>query len=101
MTHMPFYHGAHIVVITFARDLVPVTGWEGARLVATPVTGKEAKDWASQHLWGNCSSLYTPFCGADGDDIDYDALRALVRHCLVTLTRTGSGSLVASVSFGR
>ena len=41
--------------------------------MATPVTGKEAKDWASQHLWGNCSSLYTPFSGLDGDDIDYDA----------------------------
>jgi hypothetical protein len=26
ITHMSFYHGAHIVVITFARDLVPVTG---------------------------------------------------------------------------
>ena len=57
--------------------------------MATPVTGKEAKDWASQHLWGNCSSLYTPFSGTDGDDIDYDALRALVRHCLVDLDQDG------------
>ena len=57
--------------------------------MATPVTGKEAKDWASQHLWGNCSSLYTPFSGTDGDDIDYHALRALVRHCLVDLDKAG------------
>lgn len=53
------------------------------------VTGKEAKDWAAEHLWGNCSSLYTPFCGPDGDDIDFEALRALVRHCLVDLDQDG------------
>jgi 4-hydroxy-tetrahydrodipicolinate synthase len=57
--------------------------------VVTGVTAKEAKDWASEHLRGNCSSLYTPFCGLDGDDIDYDALRALVRHCLVELDQDG------------
>ena len=55
----------------------------------TGVTGKEAKDWAAEHLRGNCSSLYTPFCGLDGDDIDYDALRTLVRHCLVDLDQDG------------
>jgi 4-hydroxy-tetrahydrodipicolinate synthase len=27
------------------------------------VTGAEAKAWAREHLRGNCSSLYTPFCG--------------------------------------
>ncbi len=52
-------------------------------------TAKEAKDWAREHLRGNCSSLYTPFSGVDGDDIDYDALRALVRHCLVDLDQDG------------
>src|ERR1700676_4479734 len=57
--------------------------------VPTRVTGKEAKEWASQHLWGNCSSLYTPFSGPDGDDIDFDALRALVRYCLVELDQDG------------
>jgi 4-hydroxy-tetrahydrodipicolinate synthase len=57
--------------------------------VVTRVTGKEAKDWAAEHLWGNCSSLYTPFCGLDGDDIDYDAVRALVRHCLLDLDQDG------------
>ena len=57
--------------------------------MVTAVTGKEAKDWASEHLWGNCSSLYTPFCGLDGDEIDYEALRALVRHCLVELDQDG------------
>jgi 4-hydroxy-tetrahydrodipicolinate synthase len=57
--------------------------------VVTGVTAKEAKDWAAEHLWGNCSSLYTPFCGLDGDEIDYPALRALVRHCLVELDQDG------------
>ena len=26
--------------------------------------------------------LYTPFCGEDGDDIDWDAYRTLVRYCV-------------------
>jgi 4-hydroxy-tetrahydrodipicolinate synthase len=30
-------------------------------------------------------SLYTPFSGPDGDGIDLDAYRALVRHCVGTL----------------
>ena len=30
-------------------------------------------------------SLYTPFSGVDGDDIDFDAYRTLVRHCVGTL----------------
>jgi 4-hydroxy-tetrahydrodipicolinate synthase len=49
----------------------------------------EAKSWAQEHLRGNCSSLYTPFSGRDGDDIDYEALRQLVRHCLGTLDQDG------------
>ncbi|WP_330254994.1 dihydrodipicolinate synthase family protein [Nocardia sp. NBC_00565] len=53
------------------------------------VKAKEAKEWAHESLRGNCSSLYTPFSGLDGDDIDYDALRALVRHCLVHLDQDG------------
>jgi 4-hydroxy-tetrahydrodipicolinate synthase len=57
--------------------------------VPTRVTGKEAKEWASQHLWGNCSSLYTPFSGPTGDEIDYTALRTLVRHCLIDLEQDG------------
>ncbi len=28
------------------------------------------------------NSLYTPFCGTDGDDIDWDAYRTLVRYCV-------------------
>src|SRR5580704_4692143 len=27
-------------------------------------------------------SLYTPFSGVDGDDIDWDAYRLLVRYCV-------------------
>ena len=50
--------------------------------MSTRVTGKEAKEWASEHLWGNCSSLYTPFSGPAGDDIDFEALRAVAELCL-------------------
>jgi 4-hydroxy-tetrahydrodipicolinate synthase len=53
------------------------------------VTGVEAKGWAREHLRGNCSSLYTPYTGRDGDEIDYQALRALVRHVLVDLDQDG------------
>jgi 4-hydroxy-tetrahydrodipicolinate synthase len=53
------------------------------------VSSADAKDWAREGLRGNCDSLYTPFCGPDGDDIDFDALRALVRHCLVDLDHDG------------
>ena len=30
----------------------------------------------------SATSLYTPFCGKDGDDIDWDAYRTLVRYCV-------------------
>ena len=52
-------------------------------------TAAEAKEWARAHLRGNCSSLYTPFSGRDGDGIDYAALCALVRYCLVDLDQDG------------
>jgi 4-hydroxy-tetrahydrodipicolinate synthase len=43
----------------------------------------EARDWAaSGGLRGIGDSLYTPFCGRDGDDIDWDAYRTLVRYCV-------------------
>jgi 4-hydroxy-tetrahydrodipicolinate synthase len=44
---------------------------------------RDAKEWAaSGGLHGIGNSLYTPFSGVDGDDIDYDAYRALVRYCV-------------------
>jgi 4-hydroxy-tetrahydrodipicolinate synthase len=44
---------------------------------------RDAKEWAAGGgLHGIGDSLYTPFSGADGDDIDYDAYRALVRYCV-------------------
>ena len=44
---------------------------------------RDAKEWAaSGGLHGIGDSLYTPFRGTDGDDIDYDAYRALVRYCV-------------------
>jgi 4-hydroxy-tetrahydrodipicolinate synthase len=42
----------------------------------------EARTWARTALRGIGNSLYTPFSGADGDDIDWDAYRALVRYCV-------------------
>jgi 4-hydroxy-tetrahydrodipicolinate synthase len=46
---------------------------------------KEARQWARHALHGIGDSLYTPFSGDDGDDIDWDAYRTLVRHCVGTL----------------
>src|SRR3954466_948762 len=44
---------------------------------------RDAKEWAtSGGLRGIGNSLYTPFSGTDGDEIDYDAYRALVRYCV-------------------
>src|SRR5258708_24458454 len=43
---------------------------------------KEARAWAQSTLGGMGNSLYTPFCGDDGDDIDWDAYRTLVRYCV-------------------
>jgi 4-hydroxy-tetrahydrodipicolinate synthase len=45
-------------------------------------TAKEARTWARSTLRGIGNSLYTPFCGDDGDDIDWDAYRTLVRYCV-------------------
>ena len=45
-------------------------------------TAREAREWARSSLRGIGNSLYTPFCGTDGDDIDWDAYRTLVRYCV-------------------
>lgn len=45
-------------------------------------TASEARSWARSALRGIGDSLYTPFCGTDGDDIDWDAYRTLVRYCV-------------------
>src|SRR3984893_13324387 len=45
-------------------------------------TAREARAWARSALRGIGDSLYTPFCGTDGDDIDWDAYRTLVRYCV-------------------
>lgn len=45
-------------------------------------SAREAREWAADGgLRGIGNSLYTPFSGRDGDDIDYDAYRTLVRYC--------------------
>ncbi|OHV01004.1 dihydrodipicolinate synthase family protein [Mycobacterium talmoniae] len=48
-------------------------------------TASAARDWARSALRGIGDSLYTPFRGVDGDDIDWDAYRALVRYCVADL----------------
>jgi 4-hydroxy-tetrahydrodipicolinate synthase len=46
-------------------------------------SARDARDWAaSGGLHGIGDSLYTPFSGPDGDDIDFDAYRTLVRYCV-------------------
>ena len=50
-------------------------------------TAREARDWAHGGIRGIGDSLYTPFSGPDGDDIDWDAYRTLVRYCVGELGR--------------
>jgi 4-hydroxy-tetrahydrodipicolinate synthase len=50
---------------------------------------REAREWAQTHLRGIGDSLITPFKGPDGDEVDDEALRALVRYCLVDLDHDG------------
>ncbi|CAM4455792.1 2,4-dihydroxyhept-2-ene-1,7-dioic acid aldolase [Mycobacterium basiliense] len=45
-------------------------------------TAGEARAWAPGALRGIGDSLYTLLCGADGDDIDWDAYSTLVRYCV-------------------
>src|SRR6478672_7207022 len=45
-------------------------------------TARDARDWARSGLRGIGDSLYTAFSGTDGDDIDWDAYRTLVRYCV-------------------
>lgn len=42
----------------------------------------DARAWAKTALMGIGDSLYTPFTGTDGDDIDWTAYRELVRYCI-------------------
>ena len=46
------------------------------------VAAKDAREWARESLRGIGDSLYTPFSGPDGEDIDWDAYRALVHYCV-------------------
>jgi hypothetical protein len=46
-------------------------------------SARDAREWAANGgLHGIGDSLYTPFSGRDGDGIDFDAYRALVRYCV-------------------
>jgi 4-hydroxy-tetrahydrodipicolinate synthase len=50
-------------------------------------TAADAYEWAHDVLRrpGIGDSLYTPFAGPDGDEIDFQAYRDLVRHCVGAL----------------
>lgn len=52
-------------------------------------TAAEARSWAPGGLRGIIDSLYTPFSGTGGEDIDEAALRYLVGHCLGALDHDG------------
>src|ERR1700678_3428597 len=46
-------------------------------------SARHAREWAADGgLHGIGNSLYTPFSGRDGDGIDFDAYRTLVRYCV-------------------
>jgi len=49
----------------------------------------EAREWAQEHLRGIADSMFTPFNGECGDEIDYDAYRAIVRYALGDLDHDG------------
>ena len=51
-------------------------------------SSRDAREWVLEGgLHGLGDSLYTPFAGHDGDDIDLDAYRALVRYLVADLGR--------------
>lgn len=52
-------------------------------------TAAEARDWAPGALRGIVDSLYTPFSGESGEEIDEAALRYLVGHVLGALDHDG------------
>src|ERR1700728_3143010 len=52
-------------------------------------TAAEARDWAPGALRGMIDSLYTPFSGAGGEEIDEQAFRTLVAHCVGALDHDG------------
>jgi 4-hydroxy-tetrahydrodipicolinate synthase len=52
-------------------------------------TAADARDWAPGALRGMIDSLYTPFGGTGGEEIDERALRGLVAHCLGALDHDG------------
>ena len=49
----------------------------------------EAREWAPEALRGMIDSLYTPFRGPGGEEVDEEALRELVAHCVGALDHDG------------
>lgn len=48
-------------------------------------TARDVRTWARTSLRGIGDSLYTPFAGPDGEDIDWESYRTLLRHCVSEL----------------
>ena len=53
------------------------------------VAAADARDWAKEKLRGIADSLYTPYNGKWGEEIDYEAIRHLVGYCLGDLDHDG------------
>jgi 4-hydroxy-tetrahydrodipicolinate synthase len=49
----------------------------------------EAREWAPTALRGIIDSLYTPFSGPGGEDLDEAAFRTLIGHCISGLDHDG------------
>jgi len=49
----------------------------------------EARDWAPGALRGIVDSLYTPFSGSGGEEIDEAAYQSLIEYCIGTLDHDG------------
>src|SRR5579864_3286978 len=68
--------------------IVPAT-FRARERGASMARAGEAREWAQAHLHGIADSLITPFAGECGDDIDYDAYRAIIGYCLGDLDHDG------------
>lgn len=85
LQNLPLLLGRERTSTSMAAQTSPDVGRREARRECTMATGKDARAWARSALRGIGDSLYTPFCGTDGDDIDWGAYRALVRYCVSDL----------------
>jgi 4-hydroxy-tetrahydrodipicolinate synthase len=79
----PNYPRAEVIAEFVPDDVVALRSRPTVRdKGGSVVYARDAREWAADGgLRGIGDSLYTPFNGRDGDDIDWDAYRVLVRYC--------------------